>query len=166
VESRLSDVVQGYAKLASSLLERWNTHAANMASKVDAGGYDATSMAEDLTVCASLATEGGLLLMAEGLEAFGGLTGSEVSSSIVTSQPFSAPAGASLTLAGPLVKGAGLDSLPVSAVQIQPPKLGPTEVEFTLRADGAGHRGATYVGTVEASTDAGTTPVTVWITVP
>ncbi len=158
--------MQGYAALASSLLERWSAIASKAAAKVDAGEYTAASAAEDLTSSMSLATEGGLLWAAETLEACAGTGGLQGAPRVVTSRAFRAPAGAALKLAGPLVKGPMLDSLPVSAVSIRPPKLGATETEFTLHADPTGHCGATYVGTVNATTDAGTVPVRVWIVVP
>jgi hypothetical protein len=166
--TRVGDVVQGYATLASSLLTRWSAHATEVASKVDAAEYDAACAAEDLTTCASLATEGGFLLAAEALEAVATLAGCGCEGNIETSQPFHAPAGAALTLTGPLVKGQGLASIPVSAVTIQPSQLAPTDTEFTLRVDTTGARGATYYGTVAAATVAGTPPVTVWVwvTVP
>lgn len=164
--SRVSDVVQGYTTLASSLLERWSTIASRAASKMDAGTYDAASAAEDAAAGATLAAEAGWRWTEWMYEAAAKLSGYEGGSSIAKSQPFKAPAGAGLELAGPLVKGAGLDALPVSAVSIQPPQLGPEETEFTLRADGSGHHGATYVGKVNATTGAGTTAVTVWITIP
>jgi hypothetical protein len=169
--SRVGDVVQSYATLTSSLLERWSAHASEVASRVDAPDYDAESAAADLAACASLATESGFRLAAEALEAIATLTGCEDDQNIVTSQPFNAPAGATLKLAGPLVEAPGLDELPASVVTIQPPRLAPTQTEFTLRANAAGHRGATYVGTVQASANlanaaAGPVEVTVWITVP
>jgi hypothetical protein len=99
-------------------------------------------------------------------EAVAKLAGLEGGPNIAESQPFRAPAGATLELAEPLVKGPGLSQLPVSAVSIQPPQLGSKETKFTLRADGSGHPGATYVGEVKATTDAGTTAIPVWITVP
>jgi hypothetical protein len=157
----VSDVVQGYATLASSLLERWNDLASSAATKVDAGEYDCVSAAQDLTTGASIATEGGLQWASETLEAVAALSGCKGGPNIVTSEPFSAPAGATLELEGPLTKGPTLDQLPVNVVRIEP---GPNAGEFTLTADATGHRGATYVGRVKASTQ--TTPITVWIAVP
>ncbi len=169
---RVSNVMQSYTELTSTLLQRWSAHASEVAANVEAPDYDAGSAAADLAACASLATESGLLLAAQALEGLATLGGFEGEENDVTSQPFQAPAGSTLALAGPLVKGPGMDALPVSAVTIQPSQLGPSQTEFTLRANAAGHRGATYVGTVEASTDAAlaavTAPaqVTVWITIP
>jgi hypothetical protein len=167
VSSRVSDVVRGYTTLASSLLERWSALASKAASKVDAGAYDATSAAEDAVAGATLATEAAGLWAAWTGEAFAKLAGLERGPNIAKSQPFHSPAaGAKLELVGPLTKGPGLAQLPLSAVSIQPPQLGSEDTEFRLRGDGSGHRGATYVGKVNATTDAGTTAVTVWITIP
>lgn len=164
--SRVSDVVESYATLASSLLERWSAHASKLASRVDADEFDAAGAAAEVTECASLATESAFLLAAEALEAVAILTGCEGAGNLETSQPFHAPAVATLRLAGDLAKGPLLHKLPTTALTIQPPRLGPGETEFKLCADTTGHRGATYVGKVEASTDTGTTLVDVWITVP
>jgi hypothetical protein len=166
VGSRVSDIVQGYTTLASSMLEQWSAFASKAASRVDAGAYDAASAAEDVAAGAWLATEAAGLWTAQACEAFYTLAGLERSANIVTSQPFHAPPGARLELTDPLVRGTGLDQLPVSAVSIKPPQLGPSETEFTLSADATGYRGGTYAGKVNATTDAGTTAVTVWITVP
>jgi len=164
---RVNDVLQGYTTLASSLLERWGALASKAASRVDAGEYDVAGASEDATAGVKLATEGGMLWAAEAVEAACALGGFEAGPERVTSQPFHAPAGASLKLFGPLVKGPSLEAtMPVSVLSIHPPQLGPRETEFTLRAEATGLHGATYVGKVEATTDAGTTPVTVWITVP
>jgi hypothetical protein len=166
MSSRVSDVIEGYATLASSMLEQWSALASKAASKADAGAYDATSAAEDAAAGATLAAEGAGLWAAWAYEAFAKLAGLEGGPNIAESQPFHAPAGATLELAEPLVKGPGLAQLPVSAVSIQPPQLGSEKTAFALRADGSGYRGATYVGKVNATTDAGTTAITVWITVP
>jgi hypothetical protein len=166
VAGRVGDVVEGYAALASSLLERWAALASSAARKVDAGEYGAACAAEDLAAGAALATEGGALWAAESLEMLASLCSCGYGAEIVTSQPFHAPAGAVLKLAGPLSKGPRLDELPASVVSIEPPKLGPTETKFKLRANATGHRGGTYVGRVLASTEAESTPVIVWIAVP
>jgi hypothetical protein len=167
VGSPANDVVRSYFTLASSLLDRWSAHASKVATKLDAGDYDADSAAADLAACASLATEGGFLLASETLDAVAVLAGRGYDRNVVLSQPFQAPPGARLKLAGPLVKGPGFDELPVGVLLIQPFKLAPAETEFALRADATGHRGGTYVGKVQASTGAAApVNVTVWITVP
>jgi hypothetical protein len=170
--TRANDAVRSYTKLTCSLLERWSAHASKVAANIEAPDYDADSAVADLVACASLATEGGFLLAAQALETVATLGGFEGEQNLVKSQPFTAPAGATLKLAGPLSKGAGLDELPVNVVSIQPPQLAPGETEFTLLANPAGHRGATYVGTVQAFTGAAdavlaaSEPVLVWITIP
>src|SRR4051794_36643787 len=146
MSSRVSDVIEGYTTLVSSMLEQWSTLASKAASKMDAGAYDATSAAEDAAAGATLAAEGAGLWTAWACEAFAKLAGLEGGPNIAESQPFHAAAGATLELAEPLVKGPGLGELPVSAVSIEPEQLGPQDTAFTLRADGSGYRGATYVG--------------------
>jgi len=172
MESRAGEVMQSYARLASTLLERWGAHASDVASRVNAPDYDDADAGADLVACASLATESGFLLAAEALDAVATLGGFEGEQNIVDSPPFTAPAGAKLKLAGPLVEGGGLDKLPVNVVEIRPPQLAPSETKFTLHANATGHSGATYKGIVEASNDpAGAAQiapeqVTIWITVP
>jgi hypothetical protein len=162
----MSDVVQGYADLASSMVDRWSALASRAASELDAGTYDAGSWAEDVTEGATLAAEASLCWTAETIDAFAAFAGGEVRPNIVTSPKFRAPAGARLELEGMLQKGPELPTLPAEAVRIEPPQLGPTETEFTLRADATGHRGGTYVGRVKATKGEETTRVIVWIAVP
>jgi len=167
MEDRVGEVVQGYVTLTSSLLEQWGAHASKMAARIEAGGYDAASAAEDLTACATLATEGGFLWAAEAFQAAAILGGGVGATAEPPPAPFTAPPETTLKLAGPLSRGPNLDQLPVADVTIEPAQLGPNQTEFALSANAAGHRGGTYVGTVEASTAAGVmTPVTVWIVVP
>lgn len=163
----LVDVVHGYAALASSLLERWSAHATAVASRIDAGTYDAESAAADLATSAALATESGFLLASEALDAAAILTGRQYEPHIVRSQTFSTSlAGGKLALAGPLTNGFGSDALPVSVVTVEPAQLGGNQTDFSLSADATGHRGATYVGVVEASRSGTVESVTVWIVVP
>ncbi len=164
--TQFSDIVKGYTTLASSLLERWSELASKAAAKVDAGTYNAASATEDLFAGTTLATEAAWQWAEQCYGTAGTFTARQDSAEKVESGQFSAPAGASLTLAGPLVKGPNMDQLPVSAISIEPAQLAPDETAFVLRADATGHRGATYVGKVNATTAAGTTPVTVWIAVP
>jgi hypothetical protein len=165
VASRVGDVVEGYAALASSLLDRWGTHSSKMAEKVS-GEYDAASAAEDLTTCATLATEGGLQLAAEAVGAFVTLTGIRSGQSTANSQTFHAPAGAALTLDEALINGPGHASIAPSAVTIEPAQLAPADTEFRISVDTTRCRGATYYGKVTATTAAGSEDVWVWVTVP
>jgi hypothetical protein len=166
VGTRASDILSGYTSLASSLFERWSELASKAAAKADAGTYDAAAAAEDLFAGATLATEAAGEWAAQCYRTLAAVTGQDQTAELVESQEFSAPSGATLALAGPLVKGPGMAKLPVSAIVIEPAQLAPGETAFVLRANATGYRGATYVGKVNATTDAGTTPVTVWITVP
>lgn len=164
--TQVGDIVEGYTTLASSLLERWSKLASKAATKANAGTYDAASAAEDLCAGATLATEGAAQWAAQCCKTLAIVTGQWGGAEKVESPQFSASPGAALTLAGPLVAGPDMDQLPVSAITIEPAQLRPQETAFVLRADATGHQGATYVGEVNATTDAGTTPVTVWIVVP
>ena len=131
-------------------------------------GAGAGGAASNPAAWISAANESGLLF-AQALNALASASGLGGDENIVTSQPFQGPPGATLTLDGPLVEGAGLDSLPESVLSIVPVPGG-SKGEFELTANATGHRGATYVGTVRASADAalaaGSTKVIVWITVP
>jgi hypothetical protein len=169
VGSQVSDIIEGYTTLASSLLDRWSELTSRAATKADAGTYNAASATEDLLAGVTLATEAACEWASQWYKAIATVTGQD-STEMVESPPFSAPPGAALRLAGPLVKGPNMDQLPVSAISIEPAQLAPGATAFVLRADATGHRGATYFGKVNATTDEGTseepTPVTVWITVP
>lgn len=166
---RVGDVVDSYAALTSSLLDRWGGHAQKMSANV-AGEYDATSAAEDFTTCATLATEGGLLLAAEAVEAFLTLTGMGTGTGFGGAPPrsksFQAPAGATLTITEALIKGPGLASIAPSEVAIEPAQLGATDTEFKISVNPANRRGGTYYGKVTASTAAGSEDVWVWVIVP
>src|SRR6266498_6075528 len=163
----LEDVVHGYTTLAEDLVERWSEHASTVATKLDAGTYDADSAVADLAACATLATESGLLLASEALDALAVATGRQYAPVIVDSDPFWSPLkGATLTLNGPLVDGFGV-RLPVNVINVIPPKLDPEATEFSLRANATGYPGGTYVGKVVASKPGSEDQkVTVWITVP
>lgn len=163
--SRIGDVVEGYAALASSLMDRWGAHSTNMAGKVS-GDYNAADAAEDLAICATLATEGSLQLAAEAVDALVTLSGVGFSRGPAASQTFNAPAGAALTLTEPLIKGPGLASIPASAVTIEPAQLAAADTEFKVSVDPTGRRGGTYYGKATATTAAGSKDVWVWVTVP
>jgi hypothetical protein len=163
--SRMSDLVQSYTSLSTSLLERWSTMASRSASKMDTGNYDAASAAEDAAAGWTLAAEASWLWAAYAFDAFAAFTGFEGGPNISKSRPFVAPAGATLELAGPLSKGAGLAQLAPALVTIQPAQLGPEQESFTLRVDGSTCRGATYAGDVIATVGRTTTLVPVWVTV-
>lgn len=170
VAGRVGDVFDNYAALTSSLLDRWGGHATKMSANAS-GEYDAASAAEDLTTCATLATEGGLLLAAEAVEAFltlaGMGTGTGFGSGPPRSQTFQAPAGAALTLSEALIKGPGLASIAATDVAIEPAQLGATDTEFKISVNPANRRGGTYYGKVTASTAAGgSEDVWVWVIIP
>ena len=168
MDSPLSDVVEGYARLGSWLVERWGAQASKVGKKLDAGGYDAHSAAEDAASTASLAAETGFLLVSEALDAVAVLSGRQGEPHIVCSDSFSSSLpGAALTVPGPLTDVLQSDSLHPSVVTIKPSSLGPNDTEFRLRADASGHRAGTYVGSISASKPgAAATSVPVWITVP
>ncbi|HEX2414746.1 MAG TPA: hypothetical protein VHJ37_05990 [Thermoleophilaceae bacterium] len=163
----LAEIAEGYTTLASFLLDRWSTHASSVASRLDAGPYDAESAVVDFATTASLATESGFLLASEALDALAICAGRQKKPHVVESRRFSTTLpGATLAPAGPLINGHGSDMLPASAVHVNPPKLAPGEAEFTLRVDATGRRAGAYVGTVDASESGKVESVPVWILVP
>lgn len=166
MDSPISNLVQSYTTLASSVIEKWTELASKAASKADAGAYDATSAAEDAAAGATLAAEAAGLWAEWAYESLTTLMGVEGGSYTSESEPFKAEEGSALKLAGPLARGPGGVTLPLNAVTINPEQLDSDDTEFTLRADGSGLRGGTYVGEVEATTDTGTSRVAVWITIP
>jgi hypothetical protein len=162
----MSDVFQSANSLASTLLERWTELGSRTASKVDAGVYGPSHAADDATAGANLVAESAWMWAAWTWETFAALAGLEGEPNIAESQPFPAPEGAELELAGPLARGRGLEQLPVGCVTILPQELGPGETKFKLRADATGYCGGTYVGEVKVTVN-GTAepPVHVWISV-
>lgn len=165
MESPYNDMLESYTKLASSLLDRWNTLASRAGAKMDSGAYDSASAMRDAADGASLVVEGGRLWTDWMLDAVAKCVGAEGEPNIAESAEFDAGlAGAKLELAGPLVKSAACDPLPASVATIEPCE---SETTFKLRADATGYRGGTYIGKVNATTDAGESSViTVWIPVP
>lgn len=159
----LSEVVNGYASLASSILERWNDLAARAAAEVEDGEYGAACAAEDLATGAWLATVGGLEWAEQTCEALETLVGFEDGPASVTSQPFPAPAGANLEMGPTFQIGPGLEYLLPADIRIEWLNDG----EFVLRADAAERRGGTYFGQVIVVTEnAERIPQWVWISIP
>jgi hypothetical protein len=166
MEARFSEVLQSYNALTSSLLDRWSTLANRSVSRLDAGSLDPRSAVQDTVAGATLASEAAWLWTGWWWESVANLCGLEVQPNLAKSQPFHTfKSGAKLELAGPLVKGPGMTKLS-AAVSIDPAQLEPDDTEFTLRVDGTGCRGGTYVGRVRATTEEGSEEVVVWITVP
>jgi hypothetical protein len=159
--TRLEDVVKGYAGLGTWLVEEWSARAAAVASKLDAGAYDADAAAADLAAGALLAIRSAFMVASEPLDAIAVLSLDDRLTSI-DSPVFHAPKGATLKPAGPLADGLG-HTLSASIV---PPRLGAEETAFVLRADPTGRSGSTYVGQVDASgSTPAPVPVPVWITI-
>jgi hypothetical protein len=163
----LSDQPNAYAALASTLLERWSANYNDAVSERKAtSAQGPTDAVAELGAGAWLALQSGSLAALQALDSMAVLTGRQNEPYVVRSGPFSTSlAGAALTLDGPLANGLGSDALPAAAVSLEPSVLPPGETEFRLRADAAGRRGATYTGTVTASTARGEEHVVVWIVV-
>ncbi|HXD59959.1 MAG TPA: hypothetical protein VN606_18680 [Thermoleophilaceae bacterium] len=161
-----TDLLRSYADLTSSLAEKWRTHAANVASRVERPGYKVDHAVSDLAATASLATETGYLLAAQAFEAVSVLA-APLERNVVFSEPFQSPLpGATLALDGQqLINGFG-ETLPASIVAIQPPQLGSGETEFIIRADATGRHAGTYLGKVTTVTPGASDHVDVWIVVP
>jgi hypothetical protein len=161
-----SDLLRGYADLTSALAEKWRTHAAHVASRVERPGYKVDHAVSDLAATAALATETGYLLAAQAFEAVS-VVAAPFERNVVFSEPFQSPLpGATLAVDGQhLINGFG-DTLPASIVAIQPPQLKAGETEFVVRADATGHRAGTYVGKVTTVAAGASDHVDVWIVVP
>jgi hypothetical protein len=167
MDSRITDVVNGYARLGSWLVDSWSAQASKVAQKLDARTYDAQSAADDLASTASLTAETGFLLVSEAFDAVAILTGRQGEPHSVASAWFDSQLpGGTLSVPAALTNVLHSDTLHPSVVTIErlPP---PDETWFRLRADASGHRAGTYLGTASAF-KAGTPPrtVQVWITVP
>jgi hypothetical protein len=77
METPLTDAVADYVKFASPLLKEWQEHATGVASKLDAGEYNADKLAADLAKCTKLAIETGVGAVMEVLDVMAILTGSQ-----------------------------------------------------------------------------------------
>ena len=99
----LTYVINGYTDLATSLLDQWSEHMSTVSEHLEDPDYDADRAAIDLADCVTLAAETGLLLANEALDAIATLGMRRAN--LVDSDPFEAPPGASLALAGPLDRG-------------------------------------------------------------
>ena len=163
--SRVTDCVQGYTVLASSVLEQWSALAKKSASTMDAGGYTAASALEDATAGALLTAQAGLASTALWWECLAGRDGFEGEATTNRSRKFRVPPGAKVELLRTFVTGPGLEQLPAGAVTIHPKELKSADEEFTLRADGIVCRGATYVSEVNVTFGQVSTPMWVWITI-
>jgi hypothetical protein len=163
--SPMADIAKGYATLGSHLVERWSDHGSKVGKRLDEGTYDTDSAVADLTKFAMLATETGVLLMNEAVEAMTSLA-SPSGPYIVESEPFDSPlGGAELRPAGPFVNGHGSGTLPGSTIRIDPPKLSGGETRFILSVDATRKPAGTYRGHVEAADAGNVQSVEAWIIV-
>jgi hypothetical protein len=159
----LSDVVDGYTSLASSILDRWSNLAGRAAEEFENGEYDAGCAAEDVATGAWLASLGGLEWVEQYCEALETLVGfEEAGSAALTSPPFPAPPGARLKLVTTFQSGPGLQFLLPEEISIQ----WLNDAEFVLRANVTECHGGTYYGVVRAETDSASTDQWVWIAIP
>jgi hypothetical protein len=163
--SPMDEVVRGYTKLATSLVEQWGEHAAEFAEKLDGGEMDSSAIAAELVSCTTLATRSGLEMVDEAMEAAAILTGGLAAEKFAESETYYAPAGSTLTIVGELELGAGLGSIEKSAVTIESSQSDSGDIEFKVRVDTTGLRGGTYFGFVDKGPD-DPEPILVWITIP
>jgi hypothetical protein len=143
----LTNVARGYGELAAELTDLWSAHAVRVATKLDAGTYDAKRATADVATMASNAAWSAFLLASEALDAVANLTlyrdPDLVSPPFVTSLP-----GAKLELRDDLLKNGFNDLLPA---HVEPSQLEPGQTSFTVSADSTGHPPGYYRGTVVAS---------------
>jgi hypothetical protein len=163
--SPVADIAKSYADLGSHLLQRWSDHGSKVGKRLDEGTYDTDSAVADLTKFAMLATETGVLLWNEALEAVTSLA-SPSGPYIVESEPFDSPlAGAELRPAGPFVNAHGSGTFPASTIRIDPSKLKGGETQFILSVDATRKCAGTYRGHVEAADAGNVQSVEAWIIV-
>jgi hypothetical protein len=147
--SPASQVVDGYAQLASELVERWSDHASTIAAKVKTGHYGIDDAVGDLATTTFIAGQSCFFVAAETLDAIAILSGTQREPPYVESRVYTSPLpGATLALTRALTSGSG-DTVPNAAVTLLPATLGAT-----------GCRGARYRGEVTA-TDDGSPPATI-----
>jgi hypothetical protein len=131
-ESPLAEVADGYAKLASSLVDKWSAHLALVASRLNDGNYDANSAAKDLAATVKL-------------------TGATAQSG-----SFNSPLpGAALSVTGPFTSLDGASTLAANMITIRPLQLDPGKTAFSLELNAKGCRAGAYRGQVTATPAAG-----------
>jgi len=154
VESRgtpITEVIEDCTEFGTWLVQKWSARASSVASRLDAGNYDANSAAADFAATAALVAESWAEAAWEALDALAVLTGQEFEPEIIASDVFSSPMpGATLKLKGPLA-GAFGDELPTGVIEIVPTQLPASATQFRLRADATGRPGGSYLGWVVAS---------------
>jgi hypothetical protein len=163
-ESRISDAVKGYRRLASELVTKWGELASDVAAKCDAEEYDSSAAMKAWARTTRLTAETGFLTWFEALDAIAILSGRQYSRYEAKDRFDSGLPGADLTVSTPLRLG---QTYAVLVAEVVPAKLPDGETWFELHADGTGRPGGTYVGKVTASKPgAESRYVDVWLTVP
>jgi hypothetical protein len=162
--SPLSAVASGYAQFASERAEAWGALAADVAGRIESGGYRANDIVGDLGKAAFIAGQSWFFLASETLDAVALIAVARLG--LIDSDPFESPlAGASLTVSEPLTEAFGA-VLPQEDVIIVPIVLASGATTFRLCVDAEGHAGGSYEGTVTASVGGASQDVPVNISIP
>jgi hypothetical protein len=164
-ESPLAEVVDGYAKLASTLVDRWTAHVALVASRINDGNYDANSAAVDLAATAKLTGETGFLFASKTLDAVALLAprGPEDAESGTFTSPIP---GAALSVTDPFTSLDGASTLAANMIRVEPTQLEHGATTFSLRLNAKGCRAGVYRGQVTATPTTGTAQrKNVWIVI-
>jgi hypothetical protein len=153
-ESPLAEVADGYAKLASSLVDKWSAHLALVASRLNDGNYDANSAAKDLAATVKLTGATGFLFASKTLDAVALLAprGPETAQSGSFNSPLP---GAALSVTGPFTSLDGASTLAANMITIRPLQLDPGKTAFSLELNAKGCRAGAYRGQVTATPAAG-----------
>jgi hypothetical protein len=159
--TKVEEVAEVYADLATLWAQQWGAFATGVAAKVGGGSYDTTAANTDFAAGAQLVVQGWMNLSGSMLDALAIMTGDEDEPYLVESDPYPSPPPASkstsnpppppirtLTLTGPLVAALGGDQIPVAAVTFKPPQLDSSHNDFVLIVNATGHDGSTYYGQV------------------
>ena len=162
MDSRLQQVVNGYAQLGSYLVQQWSAQATTVATRLDGGSYTADLLVQDVVAGARLAGWSAFLMGSEALDATAIITGRQADPHIVDSEPFAVPfPGATFTATEPLIAIGGTDSLPTRAISFVS-----DDKQFRVRADATGHQGSLYRGKVQATAGSNAAQVDVFVIVP
>jgi hypothetical protein len=162
-DTRVTEAVAGYRKLATDLVAEWGDLASSIADKIDEDAYDGKAMRDAWLEAARLSVWTTYLMWNEAADAVAALSYRPGERYHLSSDPFESPlAGATLTVNGPLV---GQQSRGMLIAKVDPSKLEAGEKTFTLYADVTGSDGDTYLGTVLAARGRESESVPVFITV-
>ena len=155
--NRFGEAYEGYAVLATQLLESWTPFVSDVSAKVGDGTYDAGDAADDFPTFAKLVADSLMAIGSEAIDALAILTSDfdeETTTGGYGTDPAKAGTTRTLTVKDDLKSVSG-QVLPKQKVTVKPATLAPTNTQFEIDVDGDGLKARTYDGYVVATDGAG-----------